>query len=120
MLKDAAAQGVHGVVHCFTDGAKEAEAYLELGFDIGVTGWVTDLARGQALRDAVKTIPLERLHLETDAPYLRPRNAKKTRPYNEPALLPYVAQEIAALKKVSVDEVVRVTQKNSRDLFLLD
>ena len=102
MLREAAQAGAHGVVHCFTDGIAEAEAYLELGFDLGITGWVTDLARGTALREAMRVIPLERLHLETDAPYLRPRNAGKTRPYNEPALLPFVAKAVAELKGVEV------------------
>ena len=57
MLREAASAGAHGVVHCFTDGAAEAEAYLALGFDIGITGWVTDAARGAALRDALRVIP---------------------------------------------------------------
>jgi TatD DNase family protein len=119
MLHDAAAAGAHGVVHCFTDGAAEAEALLALGFDIGITGWVTDTARGQALRDALRVIPLDRLHLETDAPYLRPRNAGKTRPYNEPALLPFVAQAVAELKQVDVASLSAHATSNSRRLFRL-
>ena len=119
MLADAAAAGAHGVVHCFTEGAREAEAFLELGFDIGITGWVTDAARGAALRDAVRVIPVERLHLETDAPYLRPRNAGKTRPYNEPALLPFVAQAVAELKALDVAALAAQATANSRRLFRL-
>ena len=119
MLRDAAAAGAHGVVHCFTDSAAEAEAYLALGFDIGITGWVTDTARGQALRDALRVIPLDRLHLETDAPYLRPRNAGKTRPYNEPALLPFVAQAVAELKQVDAASLSAHATANSRRLFKL-
>ena len=119
MLKDAAAAGAHGVVHCFTEGAAEAEAFLELGFDIGITGWVTDAARGSALRDALRVIPADRLHLETDAPYLRPRNTGKTRPYNEPALLPFVAQAVAELKGLEVMTVAAQTSANSRRLFKL-
>ena len=119
MLRDAAAAGAHGVVHCFTDGAAEAEAFLALGFDIGITGWVTDTARGQALRDALRVIPLDRLHLETDAPYLRPRNAGKTRPYNEPALLPFVAQAVAELKQVDAASLSAHATANSRRLFKL-
>ena len=57
MLRDAAAAGARGVVHCFTEGPAQAEAFLALGFDIGVTGWVTDETRGSALRDAVRVIP---------------------------------------------------------------
>ncbi len=119
MLKDAAAAGAHGVVHCFTDGAAEAEAYLALGFDIGITGWVTDSARGAALRDALRVIPLARLHLETDAPYLRPKNAGKTRPYNEPALLPFVAKAVAELKGLDVATLSAHASANSRRLFKL-
>jgi TatD DNase family protein len=119
MLREAANAGAHGVVHCFTDGATEAEALLALGFDIGITGWVTDVARGGALRDALRVIPLDRLHLETDAPYLRPKNAGKTRPYNEPALLPFVAQAVAELKGVDVAAVAAQATRNSARLFRL-
>ena len=119
MLADAAAAGAHGVVHCFTEGAREADAFLALGFDIGVTGWVTDAQRGSALRDAVRVIPLDRLHLETDAPYLRPKNAGKTRPYNEPALLPFVARAVAELKGVDEATLAAHASANSRRLFKL-
>jgi TatD DNase family protein len=119
MLREAASAGAHGVVHCFTDGAAQAEAYLELGFDLGITGWVTDQARGAALRDAMRVIPLDRLHLETDAPYLRPRNAGKTRPYNEPALLPFVAKAVAELKGVDAAALSAQASANSRRLFRL-
>ena len=119
MLRDAADAGAHGVVHCFTDGAAEAQACLALGFDLGITGWVTDAARGTALRDALRVIPLERLHLETDAPYLRPKNAGKTRPYNEPALLPFVAKAVAELKGVDVATLAAHASANSRRLFKL-
>ena len=119
MLKDAAAAGAHGVVHCFTEGAAQAEAFLELGFDIGITGWVTDVARGAALRDALRVIPADRLHLETDAPYLRPKNAGKTRPYNEPALLPFVAKAVAELKGLDAATLSAQATANSRRLFKL-
>ena len=119
MLREAAQAGAHGVVHCFTDGPAQAEAYLALGFDLGITGWVTDIARGTALREAMGVIPIERLHLETDAPYLRPRNAGKTRPYNEPALLPFVAKAVAELKGIDVATVAAQATANSRRLFRL-
>jgi len=119
MLRDAAAAGAHGVVHCFTDGAAQAEVFLALGFDIGITGWVTDATRGKSLRDALRVIPADRLHLETDAPYLRPKNAGKTRPYNEPALLPFVAQAVAELKGLAVATLSAQATANSRRLFKL-
>jgi TatD DNase family protein len=62
-------------------------------------------------------IPIERLHLETDAPYLRPKNAKNTRPYNEPALLPFVAKAVAEIKGMSPDELAEKASANSRRLF---
>ncbi|HEX4328926.1 MAG TPA: TatD family hydrolase [Burkholderiales bacterium] len=117
MLREATRAGAHGVVHCFTDGAAQAEAFLALGLDLGITGWVTDLTRGTALRDALRVIPIDRLHLETDAPYLRPRNAGKTRPYNEPALLPFVAQAVAELKGIDVAALAAQASANSRRLF---
>lgn len=119
MTREAAQAGATGVVHCFTGTAHEAEAHLATGFDIGVTGWVTEDVRGVDLRKALRGVPLERLHLETDAPYLRPRNAPKTRPYNEPALLPYVAQAVAQVLELPVAEVIRATAENSRRLFRL-
>jgi len=119
MLRDGAAAGAHGVVHCFTAGAAEAEACLALGFDIGITGWVTDAVRGTELRDAVRVIPADRLHLETDAPYLRPKNAGKTRPYNEPALLPFVARAVAELKGMEAATLAAQASANSKRLFNL-
>ena len=119
MLREAAQAGAHGVVHCFTGNAAEAEAYLDLGFDLGITGWVTDLVRGAELRDALRVVPLGRLHLETDAPYLRPKNAGKTRPYNEPALLPCVARAVAELKGVDVATLAAHATANSMRLFRL-
>jgi TatD DNase family protein len=86
-----------GVAHCFTAGEKERDAYLEIGLHIGITGWINDERRGLHLRDVVKGMPAERLLIETDAPYLLPRDMKpapKNR-RNEPAFLPYVVNAIA-------------------------
>nr|ART90496.1 deoxyribonuclease TatD [uncultured bacterium] len=110
---------VRGVVHCFTGTYDEAQAFLAMGLDIGITGWVTDLNRGGALREAVKGIPLERLHLETDAPYLSPKNLKRRRTYNEPANLRWVAHEVALLKGLPLEEVARRCTENSGRLFSL-
>ena len=89
-----------GVAHCFTAGEKERDAYLELGLHIGITGWINDERRGLHLREVVKGIPADRLMIETDAPYLLPRDirpAPKTR-RNEPTYLPYVVRAIAAAR----------------------
>ena len=74
MLAPARASLAGGVAHCFTGGPAELDAYLELDLYIGVTGWVCDERRGAALRAAVPRIPLDRLLVETDAPYLLPRD----------------------------------------------
>jgi TatD DNase family protein len=118
MLREASQAGARGVVHCMTGTLDEALSYLALGFDIGVTGWVTDLARGKDLRAAVKQIPLDRLHLETDAPYLRPKTAPKGEGFNEPAFLPYVATEVALLRgDLTAAEVAAACTANSTRLF---
>ncbi|WP_296560976.1 TatD family hydrolase [Pigmentiphaga sp.] len=117
MLAPVMADEARGVVHCFTGNRAEAEAFLAMGLDIGITGWVTDLQRGPALRDALPAIPLDRLHLETDAPYLFPKNAGKRRGHNEPANLPWVAQSVAELLGFDVDEIIHACSSNSRRLF---
>jgi TatD DNase family protein len=119
MTKEAASRGARGVVHCFTGGRKEAMAHLDDGFDLGITGWVADPARGSDLRDAVKAVPLERLHLETDAPYLMPRNIPKRGPVNVPANLVWVARAIAAIKGRSENDVRSICEQNSRTMFRL-
>ena len=117
MTKEAASRGAHGVVHCFTGTRKQALAHLDDGFDIGITGWVADPARGIDLRDAVKALPLARLHLETDAPYLMPRNIPKRGPVNVPANVVWVARAIAEIKGCSEEEVRSTCEQNSRKLF---
>jgi TatD DNase family protein len=112
----------HGVAHCFTAGEKERDAYLELGLHIGITGWINDERRGLELREVVKGIPAERLLVETDAPYLLPRDirpAPKTR-RNEPAFLPYVVRAIAAARGESVETVAAASTAAARKLFALN
>lgn len=112
---------VGGVAHCFTGDAQQMLGYLELGFYIGVTGWVCDPKRGEALRDAIKTLPLERLLLETDAPYLRPKglanNRKIDKGNNEPAYLPYIAQYLADLMQLDVQNINKASMDNTQALF---
>jgi len=108
-----------GVAHCFTAGEKERDAYLELGLHIGITGWINDERRGQHLREVVKGIPADRLMIETDAPYLLPRDIKpapKSR-RNEPHYLPYVARAVAAARGESVEALVASTTASARAFF---
>jgi TatD DNase family protein len=83
------------VVHCFTGTAAELKTYLDLGFYIGITGWICDERRGYHLRELVRTIPLDRLMIETDAPFLTPRDLRPQPKHNEPMYLPHVLSAIA-------------------------
>lgn len=93
------------VVHCFTGSAEALRSYLELDCHIGITGWICDERRGLGLRELVAQIPSDRLMIETDAPWLTPRNIRPKPKRNEPMYLPYVAREVAACTGRSVDEV---------------
>ena len=121
ILSDFRGRLTGGVAHCFTEGAPQLAQYLELGLYVGITGWVCDERRGLALRDAVPLIPQDRLLLETDAPYLLPRNLipqPKAR-RNEPSFLPHIAAEVARLRGCSVESVAAAATRNAEILFAL-
>ncbi len=103
-----------GVIHCFTGTESEARAFIDLGFFISFSGIVTF---GKNLQEVARALPLEKLLIETDAPYLTPAPDRGKR--NEPWRVKYVAEKIAELKGVSVEEVARVTTENAERLFLL-
>ena len=105
-----------GIIHCFTGNWERARAYLDLGFHLSVAGVVT-FKSAEDLRDAVRQIPLERLLIETDCPYLAPVPFRGKR--NEPAYLAKTAELIAQLKGVSVEELGRRTSENARRVFRL-
>jgi len=108
-----------GVAHCFTGGLRELEAYLALDLSIGVTGWVCDERRGASLRESVPRIPRERLMIETDAPYLLPRDLEprpKSR-RNEPAFLAHIARTVAALRGESLEDLAAATTQNAVRFF---
>jgi TatD DNase family protein len=105
-----------GVLHCFSGTPDAAEAALDLGFYLGVDGPVT-YPNARALQAMVFGLPLERLLLETDCPYLAPQARRGKR--NEPAYLPYIAEKIAELKGLSPSAVARTTTENARRLFRL-
>ena len=107
------------VVHCFTGTQEELDDYLELGFHIGLTGWICDERRNVDLRKSLKNIPLDKLMIETDCPYLIPRNLnnKPKNNRNEPAYLPHIANEIALLINLDKDKLIDITYKNSISFF---
>lgn len=119
ILREHAAGLAGGVAHCFTGGRAQLDAYLELGLHIGVTGWVCDERRGSALREAVPFIPAGRLLLETDAPYLLPRDIepRPTGRRNEPAFLPHIARTIARLRGEPVEWLAAQCTANAEVLF---
>ena len=111
----------NAVAHCFTGEKEELHAYLELDLYIGITGWICDERRGGHLVQLVQDIPRERLLLETDSPYLTPRDMKpqpKAR-RNEPAFLPHIARAVARALGRPVEEIAAETSRNARTLFRL-
>ncbi len=112
---------VAGVTHCFTGGRQELIAYLELGFAIGITGWICDERRGAHLLPLVRDIPADRLLLETDGPYLLPRDLhpKPASRRNEPAFLPHIASVVARARGESVDALGVSSTAAARALFSL-
>lgn len=110
-----------GVAHCFTDGPRELEDYVDLGLYIGITGWICDERRSQSLREAVRHLPLDRVLIETDAPYLLPRDltVKPRGRRNEPAHLPHVLATLARYMGADPDELAAAAARNTRQLFRL-
>ena len=107
------------VVHCFTGTQKQLDTYLNLGFCIGLTGWICDERRNVELRKSIKNIPLDRLMIETDSPYLIPRNLiiKPKNNRNEPSYLPHIAKEIADIINIDLSKLIDITYKNSISFF---
>lgn len=119
ILKEHRDQLTQVVVHCFTDNERALFDYLDLDCYIGITGWICDERRGKHLLELVHNIPLSRLLIETDSPYLMPRNLKpkpKSR-RNEPKYLPHIAYFIAEQLNLSVEELVNQTTQNSKRFF---
>jgi TatD DNase family protein len=119
ILREQGSRLPSGVAHCFTDGPSEMEVYLEMGLHIGVTGWICDERRASALRSAVAHLPLERVLVETDCPYLLPRSLRPPprNRRNEPATLPEVVRVLASFMGVSPEAVAEATTRNALALF---
>lgn len=126
LLKKYRHQVAGGVVHCFTGTADALREYNALDLHIGITGWICDERRGLHLRELVREIPRDRLLLETDAPYLIPRDLpalnQKPKPKsrrNEPRHLPHIAQTVADCLNLPLAELAEITTANARRLFRL-
>ena len=110
---------VGGVAHCFTGGERELDDYLQLDLSIGITGWINDERRGAHLLRLVPRIPAQRLLLETDAPYLLPRDLQprpKSR-RNEPMFLPHIGAVVAQSRSESLEACAAHTSAHARTLF---
>jgi TatD DNase family protein len=109
----------NAVAHCFTGQREELRACLDLGLYIGITGWICDERRGGHLVELVREIPRERLLLETDAPYLTPRDLhpQPRARRNEPAFLPHIARAVARALGRPPEEIAAETSRNARLLF---
>lgn len=106
------------VVHCFTGTLEEAKIYLDKGFYLGFTGAISDEKRFSHLEEVISYTPLDRMMIETDAPFMLPKNMPRTQNRrNEPSYLPYVAQTIARWKKISIAEVADETTETARNFF---
>lgn len=114
IMREEGAQEVGGVMHCFTETLAVAEEALSLGFHISFSGIVT-FKNAKQIKEVARAVPIDRILVETDAPYLAPV------PYrgkvNEPAYVRYVAEEIAAIKKMEIPEIERATSENFCRLF---
>lgn len=119
ILRDYRPQLVDGVAHCFTGTMEQATAYLDLGLYIGITGWICDERRGLHLREVVRHIPADRLLIETDAPYLLPRDIRPapSSRRNEPMYLPHVLDAIAQARGEPAARLATLTTANARRLF---
>ncbi len=109
--------GLGGIFHCFTGTAEEARVGMEMGFLVSFAGNVT-YAKAQNLRDVANTIPMDRLLVETDSPFLAPQSQRGRR--NEPANVAEVARTIGNVRNLPADEVAGITAENFRRLFRLD
>ncbi len=114
------------VVHCFTGTDEELDAYLHLDCHIGVTGWICDERRGQHLHESVKNIPANRLMIETDSPYLLPRDLPKDeypKPdgrRNEPAYLPHILKTVAKCRNTSMEQTAEETTLTAKEFFSIN
>lgn len=116
MMKALDAGEIGGVVHCFSYGKEMAREYLDMDFFFGIGGVIT-FPNAKKLKEAVEYIPMEKILLETDSPYLAPQLHRGER--NSSLNLPYVVEAIAELKDISCEEVEKITEENAKRLFRL-
>jgi TatD DNase family protein len=107
----------NAVVHCFTEDKKKFYEYLDRGFWIGFTGWICDPVRGKHMIDLISSMPLDRIMIETDSPYLLPKNLKIKGRRNEPKFIIEVAKKIAILQNKKLEDIAQLFFENSLKFF---
>ena len=116
IMKSFHAENLGGVIHCFSYTKEMAREYLNMGFFLGIGGVVT-FKNAKKLKEVVEYMPMEQMVLETDCPYLSPVPNRGKR--NSSLNLPYVVEEVARLKGISVDEVIEITNRNAKTMYRL-
>lgn len=117
MMKEAKADELGAIIHCFGYGVEQARQYLNMGFYLGIGGVVT-FTNGKKLKEVVAYAPIEQLVLETDCPYLAPVPHRGER--NNSLYLDYVATEIAKIKGMEAEDVIRITNDNAKKLYFTE
>ncbi|MFT4652794.1 MAG: TatD DNase family protein [Patiriisocius sp.] len=117
LLEQYAASLKFMVTHCFTGNTQQLDCYLSLGCYVGITGWLCDAKRGQQLRQAVLNLPLSRLLLETDSPYLFPKTLKPRKSTNEPCFLPHIAKSLSEIINEDISKIEKHAFDNALKLF---
>lgn len=116
IMKSFHSENLGGVIHCFSYTKEMAREYLNMGFFLGIGGVVT-FKNAKKLKEVVEYMPMEQMVLETDCPYLSPVPNRGKR--NSSLNLPYVVEEVARLKGISVDEVIEITNRNAKTMYRL-
>lgn len=120
MLKNNTLKNIDGVVHCFSGTREELKHYLDQGLHIGITGIITMKSRGTLLRELVPAIPVDRLLVETDAPYLTPTPERNHHRRNEPAFVKSVLLKLAEVRGDDPEELAQVVWENTCRLYGLE
>ena len=115
-IMKAHAQGLDGVIHCYSYSKEQAEEYIKMGFYIGIGGVLT-FKNAKKLKEVAEVVPLEQIVLETDCPYLAPEPFRGKR--NQSSYIRYVAEKLAEIKGITVEEVIAVTEENAKKMYHL-
>lgn len=117
MMKAMKAEEIGGIIHCYSYSVEQAKEYMKMGFYFGIGGVLT-FSNAKKLREVVKYLPMDIMVLETDSPYLAPVPNRGKR--NSSLNLPYVVKEIAAIKGMEEEEVIRITRENARKVYKIE